>query len=98
MFFASVGALALQDFTEAAAVVFLFALSEWLEVRATSRARHALAAIVQLRPDKAYLQHPTTLELLEIPASLVPVGALVSVKTGDKIPCDGVVARRILNG
>lgn len=91
MFFASVGAVALQDFEEAAAVVFLFALSEWLEVRATSRARQALAAIVDLRPDTACLVHPFTKELLTIPATAVPLGALVSVKTGDKIPCDGVV-------
>ena len=91
MFFASVGAIALQDFEEAAAVVFLFALSEWLEVRATSRARQALAAIVDLRPETACLVHPFTQELLMIPATAVPLGALVSVKTGDKIPCDGVV-------
>jgi len=91
MFFASVGAIALQDFTEAAAVVFLFALSEWLEVRATSRARQALAAIVDLRPEKANLVHPFTQELLTVPATAVPVGARVAVKTGDKIPCDGVV-------
>lgn len=91
MLFASVGAVALQEFAEAAAVVFLFAISEWLEVRATARARRALSAIVQLRPDKANLVHPTTQELIAVPASAVPVGALVSVKTGDKIPCDGVV-------
>jgi Zn2+/Cd2+-exporting ATPase len=91
MLFASLGAVALQDFEEAAAVVFLFALSEWLEVRATTRARSALAAIVNLQPDKATLVHPTTNELLVIPASLVPVDAIVSVRAGDKIPCDGVV-------
>jgi Cd2+/Zn2+-exporting ATPase len=91
MLFASVGALALGEFAEAAAVVFLFAISEWLEVRATSRARRALSAIVHLRPEKANLVHPTTHELIVVPASAVPVGALVSVKTGDKIPCDGVV-------
>lgn len=91
MLFAAIGAVALQDFTEAAAVVFLFALSEWLEVRATSRARLALAAIVNLRPEKANLVHPTTHELLVVPAASVPVGALVSVMAGDKIPCDGVV-------
>jgi cation transport ATPase len=45
MFFAACGAVALQDFTEAAAVTFLFAFSEWLEVRATTRARDALSAI-----------------------------------------------------
>lgn len=91
MFFASVGAVGLQEFAEAAAVVFLFAISEWLEVRATARARRALSAIVNLRPDKANIVHPTTNELITVPASSVPVGALVSVMTGDKIPCDGVV-------
>lgn len=91
MFFAAIGAVGLQEFAEAAAVVFLFALSEWLEVRATARARHALAAIVQLRPDRANLIHPSTKELIVVAAAAVPVGALVSVKTGDKVPCDGVV-------
>ncbi|KAL7563142.1 hypothetical protein ACA910_012322 [Epithemia clementina (nom. ined.)] len=91
MFVASIGALALGEFTEAAAVVFLFALSEWLEVRATSRARQALSAIVNLKPEKANLVHPETNEIMEVPASAVPLGALVAVKTGDKIPCDGIV-------
>jgi len=91
MLFASVGALCLGEFTEAAAVVFLFALSEWLEVRATTRARQTLSAIVNLRPDKARLLNPETGELLEVRADAVPIGALVAVKTGDQIPCDGVV-------
>lgn len=81
----------LQEFTEAAAVTFLFALSEWLEVCATARARKALSAIVQLRPESANLVHPQTGEIVVVPVAAVPVGALVSVRTGDKIPCDGVV-------
>jgi Cd2+/Zn2+-exporting ATPase len=91
MLFAALGAIALQDYAEAAAVVFLFSISEWLEVRATSRARQALSSIVRLRPDKANIVHPSTKELIVVPASAVPVGALLSVKTGDKIPCDGIV-------
>ena len=93
MLFASLGAVALQEYAEAAAVVFLFAISEWLEVRATARARRALSAIVQLRPDKANLVHPTTQEIIAVPATSVPMGALVSVMTGEKIPCDGVVVQ-----
>jgi Cd2+/Zn2+-exporting ATPase len=50
-----------------------------------------LSEIVQLRPDRANLIHPFTKELMVVPASAVPVGSLVSVRTGDKIPCDGVV-------
>jgi Cd2+/Zn2+-exporting ATPase len=91
MFFAVVGALALQEFTEAGAVTFLFAISEWLETRATSRARNALSAIVNLRPERANLINPVTKDVVVVPASAVAVGALVSVRTGDKIPCDGIV-------
>lgn len=91
MTFASIGAIALQDYTEAAAVAFLFALSEWLEVRATTRARHALTSIAKLRPEKANIIHPFTLGLMVVPATSVPVGTMVSVRTGEKIPCDGVV-------
>ncbi len=91
MLFATVGAVALQEFTEAAAVTFLFSISEALESVATSRARNALSAIVQLRPDRASVINPITKQIVVLPASAVPVGTLVSVKTGDKFPCDGCV-------
>eukprot|EP00569_Conticribra_weissflogii_P000080 CAMPEP_0171356732 /NCGR_PEP_ID=MMETSP0878-20121228/45878_1 /TAXON_ID=67004 /ORGANISM="Thalassiosira weissflogii, Strain CCMP1336" /LENGTH=1229 /DNA_ID=CAMNT_0011862759 /DNA_START=432 /DNA_END=4121 /DNA_ORIENTATION=- len=91
MLFATVGAVALQEFTEAAAVTFLFSISEALESIATSRARNALSAIVQLRPDRASVINPITKQIVVLPASAVPIGTLVSVKTGDKVPCDGCV-------
>ncbi|KAL7540531.1 hypothetical protein ACHAXR_012232 [Thalassiosira sp. AJA248-18] len=91
MFFAAVGALALGDYTESAAVTFLFAISEALETRATARARNALSAIVCLRPERANVINPVTKDIVVLPASAVAVGTLVSVRTGDKIPCDGVV-------
>jgi Zn2+/Cd2+-exporting ATPase len=91
MFFASIGAVALGQYDEAAAVVFLFASSEFLELRATSRARRALSAIVDLRPDVANLVHPVTQDVLVVPATAVPVGFQVVVRVGDKIPCDGLV-------
>lgn len=91
MLFAAIGAVALQEYTEAAAVTFLFAISEWLEVRATTRARNALSAIVNLRPDFAFIVHPVTKEQQMVPALAVPIGAIVAVKTGERIPCDGMV-------
>ena len=91
MMFAILGAVGLQEFPEAAAVTFLFSISEFLESRATSRARDALSAIVNLRPEKANLVNPITNEVIVIPASSVAVGATLSIKAGDKIPCDGIV-------
>ena len=91
MAFATLGSLALMKFTEAATITFLFSFSEWLEERATSRARDALTAILDLRPERANLIHPQTSELLEVQATAVPLGASVVVRAGDKVPCDGIV-------
>ena len=91
MLFAVLGALALQDFEEAAAVTFLFAISEALESKCTSRARNALASIISLRPEHANVINPLTQEVCVLPASAVAVGSAVKVKPGDKIPADGVI-------
>lgn len=88
---AAVGALALQEYDEAASVSFLFSVSEYLEAKATARARRALGAICNLRPDHANVIHPVTKEIIVVPADRVPLGSLISVKTGDKIAADGVV-------
>lgn len=88
---AALGALVLQEFDEAASVAFLFSVSEFLEARSTSKARKALKAIVHLRPEHAAVIHPKTKEIVIVPASQVPVGSLLSVRTGDKIAADGVV-------
>jgi len=91
MLFAAVGALPLQEYTEAAAVTFLFSISETLEHLATTRARNALAAIVSLRPEYANVINPVTSEIVVLSANSVAVGTTVSVRPGDKIPCDGIV-------
>ena len=88
---AAAGALALGEMDEAASVAFLFAISEYLEARATDKARTALSAIVQLRPEHANVIHPETKDIVVIPADRVPVGCLISVRTGDKIAADGIV-------
>jgi Cd2+/Zn2+-exporting ATPase len=93
MILAIIGATALQDFEEAAAVAFLFSISEWLETKATSRARTALSAIVSLRPDFAYLIDDSRDAIVRVPASALFVGAKVSVRQGDKIPCDGIIVQ-----
>ena len=89
--FAVIGACALQDFVEAAVLTFLFDISEWLEAIAMTRATNALSSIVSIRPDEANLINPITKEIVILSASTVKVGSTVSVRTGDKIPCDGVV-------
>jgi Cd2+/Zn2+-exporting ATPase len=88
---AAFGALALGDFDEAASISFVFSLSELLESRATGKARQALGEIVSLRPEYANLVDRESGGILIVPAVNIPVGSIVSVRTGDKVPADGVV-------
>ena len=88
---AAFGALALGEFDEAASVSFLFAISEWLEERATRKGRRALSEIISLRPEYANVVDPKGGGIVIVPASNIPVGSTVSVRTGDKVPADGVV-------
>ncbi len=91
MLLATIGALLLHDYSEAASVAFLFSISEYLEQISTFRARTALSSIAKLRPERARVKDKATNKFLVVPATSVPIGSIVSVPTGDKVPCDGVV-------
>ena len=88
---AAIGACILGEWDEAASVSFLFSVSDYMEVRASSRARRALQAIIQLRPDHASVIDEETKDITIVPATHVPIHALLSVRTGDKIAADGIV-------
>ena len=89
MVIAVAGALALGDWAEAASVVFLFAVAQWLEVRTMERARQAIRALVDLAPREALVRRDGREQRLAVDA-IVP-GDEVIVRPGEKIPMDGVV-------
>ena len=55
MVLATVGALAIEDYTEGAAVLVLFAVASWLEEGCGRRARDAVSAVVAMQPAFAIL-------------------------------------------
>lgn len=84
---ATAGAIAIGEYTEAATVVVLFSVADFLESRCTGQARDAISAVLSLRPEKTVIA--ATGE--EVMASTVPVGTCVLVKAGEKSALDGVV-------
>ncbi len=84
------GAIAIGEYAEAAAVVFLFALAEWLESFSLERARRSVRSLLKLVPETALLQGASG-EFAEIPIAEVEVGQLIRVRSGSRIPLDGVV-------
>eukprot|EP00850_Spirogloea_muscicola_P016079 SM000128S26212 [mRNA] locus=s128:73008:80210:+ [translate_table: standard] len=87
MTIAVVGAVALGDYVEGATVVFLFALSEYLETRSTEKARHAIEDIINLAPETALLAESG----MRVPVESLEVGSVLLVKPGEKIPVDSKV-------
>jgi len=92
MTIAVVGAIVIGEWFEAAVVSFLFAVSLALESWSVSRARRAIAALMELAPPTARVQRDDGVEA-QVPPEQVPVGAVFIVKPGEKFPLDGRVLR-----
>jgi Cd2+/Zn2+-exporting ATPase len=89
MLVAVAGAVVLGEWSEAASVVFLFALAQHLESRAMERARGAIRALMDLAPAEALVRRAG--RDLRLSVDDVRVGDLVVVRPGEKVPLDGVV-------
>jgi Cd2+/Zn2+-exporting ATPase len=89
MIIAAVGAAAIGEWSEAATVVFLFAVAQALEARTLERARSAIRALMDLTPSEALLRDAGGERHVDVDA-IVP-GAVIVVRPGEKIPLDGEV-------
>ena len=89
MLIAATGAVILGQWSEAAAVVFLFALAQMLEGRTLDRARNAIRALMDLTPASALLRDASGERRVDV-EQIVP-GAIIVVRPGEKIPLDGDV-------
>jgi Cd2+/Zn2+-exporting ATPase len=89
MLVAAAGAMTLGEWSEAAAVVFLFAVAQALEARTMERARTAVRALMDLTPAEALVRTATGTESRAL--DRVTPGSVILVKPGEKIPLDGEV-------
>ncbi|MFN6993017.1 MAG: heavy metal translocating P-type ATPase [Aquincola tertiaricarbonis] len=84
------GAFAIGQWPEAAMVMALYALAEAIEARAVDRSRRAVQGLLSLTPQTAQVRQPDG-RWAEQPAAGVPVGAVLRVRPGERIPLDGTV-------
>lgn len=89
MTLAIVGAAAVGETFEAAAISFLFSLAELLEHYAADRARASVTALAALAPDTARLLRDGA-EVV-VPAGTLVAGDVVVVRPGERIPADATV-------
>jgi Cd2+/Zn2+-exporting ATPase len=89
MIVAVAGALVLGERLEAATVVFLFAVAQWLELRTMERARQAIRALMDLSPREAVVRRNAVEARCTVDE--IRVGDEMLIRPGDKVPLDGVI-------
>ena len=83
------GAAAIGEWGEAAAVVFLFALSELLESLSVARARRAIQSLLKLAPETALVKRGERYD--EVRVEEIQVGEMIAIKSGSRVPLDGEI-------
>lgn len=86
---AVVGAAIIGEWSEAAAVTFLFDLSELLESFSVARVRRAIQSLMKLAPQTAWLKTGETFR--EVPVEQVTPESIITVKSAARVPLDGIV-------
>ena len=91
---ATLGALVLGltktgDYLEAVAVMIFYQLGELFQSYALGKSRRSISALMELRPDCVNLEREGAVEVVD--PEEVPVGSMILVQPGERIPIDGVV-------
>ena len=89
MSLSTLGAFAIGEYAEAAAVMLFYQIGEAFQEAAAGKSRRSIRSLLDLRPDTANLLTDAGLEV--VAPSDVPVGSRVLVKPGERVPLDGVV-------
>ena len=85
MSLATVGAICIKEFPEAVMVMILYQIGEYMQDKAVDKSKDSIAALMDIRPDYANLNGK------KVSPTEVKIGDIITVKTGEKIPLDGIV-------
>ena len=92
MAIATIGALLIgflpgaeTEFPEAVFVMLFFQVGELFEDYAEGKSRESIAHLMDIRPEVVHVENGDT------SPEQVPIGAVIQVKPGEKIPLDGVI-------
>ena len=93
---ATIGAFAMIFFpetephmAEGAAVMLFYQVGELFQSYAVGKSRKSIAAMMDIAPDYANIEHNG--ELVEVDPDEVQVGDIIVVKPGERVPIDGIV-------
>jgi len=86
---AAISATAVGAYREAATVIFIMLLGEFLEGVTVGKTRKAIASLIQLSPKTAWVRRDE--KEVQVPIEQVKTNEVVIVKPGERIPVDGKI-------
>ncbi len=89
MAIASLGAFAIGEYPEAAAVMLFYQIGELFQSIAVGKTRRSISALMDIRPETARVLRGG--EEAEVDPSEVQIGEEIIVRVGERVPLDGVI-------
>ena len=86
---ATIGAFAIGEYPEAAAVMLFYQIGEWFQSVAVGRSRKSIAALMDIRPEYAVVLRDG--EEQEVDPEEVAIGETIVLRPGERVPLDGSV-------
>ncbi len=86
---ATIGAIALGEYTEGAAVMLFYQIGELFQSYAVGKSRKNISELMDIRPDYANIETDGKLE--QVDPDEVAIGSIIVVQPGEKVPIDGIV-------
>lgn len=86
---ATVGAFGCGEYVEGVAVMLFYQVGELFQSVAVGKSRQSIAALMEIRPDRANVELDG--QLVEVDPDAVAVGQTIIIKPGERVPLDGVV-------
>ena len=86
---AAIGAALIGEWLEGAAVLWLFAIGNYLQNKSIERTRNSIRNLMDLAPPEAWVKIGN--EIIKKPVEEINVGETIVVKPGEKIPLDGEI-------
>lgn len=87
---ATIGAIALGNYTEGVAVMLFYQIGELFQSYAVGKSRRNISELMDIRPDYANIEKEDgTLE--QVDPDEVEIGSVIVVQPGEKVPIDGVI-------
>ena len=90
MALATIAALVTGEYAEAVFVMLFYQVGELFEHIAVGKSRDSIKSLLSIRADTAFVEDENG-ELNEIDCEEIQVGDVITVRSGDKIPLDGVI-------